>query len=300
MGIFWNVWIIGLTSINLLLILWVLLANRKVAVRDDTDPDNRTTGHVYDGIEEYDNPLPKWWFMLFILTIVFAIFYLILYPGLGSYKGLLGWTSTNQLKNEKAIAYEKHQETFGVYLNASVKDLVDEPRAMKMAQRVFANNCAVCHGADGSGYLGFPNLTDSDWLYGGSPEQIKTTLIYGRQAAMPAWQAVMGTKGIADVTECVLSLSVPEREHDAEKAVLGEKLYTQNCAACHGAEAKGQHALGAPNLTDDIWLYDGTAAGIRQTLRMGRNGQMPAQSERLREEKIHLLTAYVYSLSLEY
>jgi cytochrome c oxidase cbb3-type subunit 3 len=298
MGIFWNVWIIGLTSINLILIVWVLLANRKVAIRDDADPENRTTGHVYDGIEEFDNPLPKWWFMLFILTIVFAIFYLILYPGLGSYKGLLGWTSTNQLKNEQTIASAKHQETYGVYMQTSAKELVDEPRAMKMAQRVFANNCAVCHGADGSGYLGFPNLTDKDWLYGGSPEKIKETLIYGRQAAMPAWQAVMGTKGIADVTEYVLSLNSSEREYDVAKAVLGEKLYTQNCSACHGAEAKGQHALGAPNLTDDIWLYDGSAAGIRQTLRMGRNGKMPAQAERLREEKIHLLTAYVYSLSL--
>jgi cytochrome c oxidase cbb3-type subunit 3 len=299
MGIFWNVWIIGLTTINLILITWVLLANRKVAVRDDADPENKTTGHIYDGIEEFDNPLPKWWFILFILTIVFAVFYLILYPGLGSWKGVLGWTRANQLKNEQAIAFVNHQEKYGIYLQTPVEKLVNEPRAMKMAQRVFANNCAVCHGADGSGYLGFPNLTDNDWLYGGSPEKIKETLIYGRQAAMPAWQAIIGTNGIVNVTEYVLSLSLSKREHDAEKAKLGEKLYTQNCAACHGADAQGQHALGAPNLIDDIWLYEGSPAGIRQTLRMGRNGQMPAQAERLREEKIHLLTAYVNILSVE-
>lgn len=299
MSIFWNVWIIGLTTINLLLIIWVLLANRKVAVKDDEDPENRTTGHVYDGIEEYDNPLPKWWFMLFILTIIFSVFYLILYPGLGSWKGVLGWTSVNQLENEQTIAFNKHQQNYGAFLQTSVEELVDEPRAMKMAQRVFANNCAACHGADGSGYLGFPNLTDNDWLYGGSPEQIKTTLVNGRQAAMPAWQAIMGETGIANVTEYVLSLSVSNRDHNAAKAQLGEKLYTQNCAACHGGDAKGQHALGAPNLIDDIWLYDGSPEGIRQTLRVGRNGVMPAQAERLREEKIHLLTAYVYSLSLE-
>ncbi len=297
MSVFWNVWIIGLTTINLILITWVLLANRKVAVRDDEMPENKTTGHVYDGIEEYDNPLPKWWFMMFVLTIIFAVFYLALYPGLGSWKGLLGWTSVNQLENEQSIAFEKHQESYGAFLKTPIEELIDEPRAMKMAQRVFANNCAVCHGSDGSGYLGFPNLTDKDWLYGGSPEKIKETIIHGRQAAMPAWQAVMGETGIANTTEYVLSLS--GQEHDVAKAEAGQKLYAQNCIACHGADGKGLQAVGAPNLTDDVWLYGGEAANIRQSLRLGRNGQMPAQAERLREDKIHLLTAYVYSLSLE-
>lgn len=297
MSVFWNFWIIGLTTINLILITWVLLANRKVAVSDDDDPENKTTGHVYDGIEEYDNPLPKWWFMMFIITIIFTVFYLILYPGMGSWKGLLGWTSVNQLENEQRIALEKHQESYGIFLKTPIEELIDEPRAMKMAQRVFENNCAVCHGADGSGYLGFPNLTDKDWLYGGSPEKIKETIVHGRQAAMPAWQAVIGEAGIANTTEYVLSLS--GQEHDTAKAELGQKLYAQNCVACHGADGKGLQAVGAPNLTDDIWLYGGEAASIRQTLRLGRNGQMPAQAERLREDKIHLLTAYVYSLSLE-
>jgi cytochrome c oxidase cbb3-type subunit 3 len=164
-----------------------------------------------------------------------------------------------------------------------------------MASRIFANNCAVCHGSDGYGYLGFPNLTDDDWLYGGSPENIKYTLINGRQAAMPAWSGILGEKGINVVTQYILNLS--GQEHDATLVAEGAEIYQTNCAACHGNDAKGNYAVGAPNLTDDIWLYEGDAAGIRQTLRNGRNGQMPAQQHRLREEKIHLLTAYVYSLS---
>jgi cytochrome c oxidase cbb3-type subunit 3 len=304
MSTFWSLWIIILTSVNLALILWVLLANRKVAVSDDDDPENKTTGHVYDGIEEYDNPLPKWWFMLFIGTFIFTIIYLIIYPGMGNWKGFFpfegyegGWTSVKQLERQQERALSQYQSSYGVFSKMSVEELADDPKAMKMAQRLFANNCAICHGADGGGFLGFPNLTDNDWLYGGSPEKIKETLVNGRQAAMPAWQGVIGEKGIADVTEYVLSLS--GRDHDEAQAKVGETLYTQNCVACHGADGKGMQSVGAPNLTDDIWLYDGSPAGIRQSLRIGRNGVMPAQKDRLRADKIHLLTAYVYSLSLD-
>ncbi len=297
MSTFWSLWIIILTSVNLVLLLWVLLANRKVAVRDDIDPENRTTGHVYDGIEEFDNPLPRWWFIMFVATFVFAIAYLILYPGMGNWKGVLGWTSENQLERQQQTAFDQYESSYGVYSKTSVEELALDTQAMKMAQRIYANNCAVCHGADAGGALGFPNLTDKDWLYGGTPELIKQTLINGRQAAMPAWQGVIGEKGIANVTEYVLSLS--GREHDEAKAVVGKKIFDQNCVACHGKDGKGMQLVGAPNLTDDIWLYEGSPAGIRQTLRMGRNGQMPAQKDRLREDKIHLLTAYIYSLSLE-
>lgn len=297
MSMFWNVWIVGLTLINLALLTWVLFANRKVAVKDDEDPENRTTGHVYDGIEEYDNPLPKWWFQMFVLTLIFTVIYLAAYPGLGSYKGFLGWTSINQLEREQEQALTQYETSYGRYDDMSVDELVKDPQAMKMAGRIFANNCAVCHGADGGGALGFPNLTDNDWLYGGSPEQIHETLVNGRQAAMPGWSSVLGEKGINTVTQYVLSVS--GQEHDAALVEEGQKIYQTNCAACHGADAKGQYAVGAPNLTDDIWLYEGTPAGIRQTLRNGRNGVMPAQKDRLREEKIHLLTAYIYSLSQE-
>ncbi|MBX2808634.1 MAG: cytochrome-c oxidase, cbb3-type subunit III [Cellvibrionaceae bacterium] len=297
MDTFWSLWIIILTTVNLALLLWVLLANRKVAVSDDEDPENRTTGHVYDGIEEYDNPLPKWWFIMFLLLFVFSIAYLIIYPGMGSWKGIIGWTSANQLAREQDRAASQYADSYGVYATMAIDDLVHEPRAMKMAQRIFANNCAVCHGADGGGSLGFPNLTDKDWLYGGTPEKIKETLVKGRQAAMPAWQSILGEQGIAQVTEYVLSLS--GRDHDAAMAQTGATLFAQSCASCHGADGGGGQSVGAPNLRDDIWLYDGSPAGIRQTLRVGRNGVMPAQQHRLRADKIHLLTAYVYSLSLD-
>lgn len=297
MSTFWSLWIIVLTTVNLVLVLWVLLANRKVAVSDDEAPENRTTGHVYDGIEEFDNPLPKWWFMMFIFTFIFAVIYLIIYPGMGNWKGIIGWTSVNQLERQQEKALESYQDSYGVFTQMSAEELADEPAAMKMAQRIYGNNCAVCHGADAGGALGFPNLTDNDWLYGGTPEIIKTTLINGRQAAMPPWQAVLGEQGIAETTEYVLSLS--GREHDVEKAKIGKDHFAQHCVLCHTATGEGNYAFGAPNLTDDVWLYDGSPAGIRQTLRAGRNGIMPAQKERLREEKIHLLTAYIYSLSLD-
>jgi cytochrome c oxidase cbb3-type subunit 3 len=296
MSIFWNFWIIGLTLINLALLLWVLLANRKVAVRDDESPENRTTGHVYDGIEEYDNPLPSWWFKLFLGTFVFAAIYLIIYPGLGSFKGVIGWTQINQLESQQQKADELYAEQFGQYSAMPIEELAQDPDAMKMGLRLFANNCSVCHGADGGGNYGFPNLTDHSWLYGGSPAAIKQTITNGRRGAMPAWGAVLGEDGIQATTEYVLSLS--DREHDAELAKVGAEHFAQTCVACHGANGKGNQVLGAPDLTDDIWLYGGEPQDIRQTLRDGRNGVMPAQKELLKESRIHLLAAYVYSLSL--
>jgi len=295
MSTFWNVWIVGLTSINLILIIWVLMANRKVAVKDDADPENKTTGHVYDGIEEFDNPLPKWWFIMFWVTIVFAVAYLIVYPGLGSYKGVYGWTSVNQLENEQEKAAEGYSEIFAKYAAMPIEEVAQDPRALKMGLRMFANNCSVCHGADAGGSYGFPNLTDNDWLYGGSPDVIKQTITYGRGGMMPAQGALIGEENVAKVADYVLSLN--GLEHDTSKAEEGSKVFATYCSACHGADAKGNQMVGAPNLTDNIWLYEGTPQGIRHTIREGRTGMMPAQHDKLREDKIHLLSAYVYSLS---
>ncbi|WP_087466379.1 cytochrome-c oxidase, cbb3-type subunit III [Cellvibrio sp. PSBB006] len=297
MGTFWNLWIIGLTLTNLALVLWVLLANRKVAVSDQDEEENKTTGHVYDGIEEYDNPLPRWWFIMFIVTFVYAGVYLLVYPGLGSWPGLFGWTSVKELRGHQQQADARYADTFGTYANTPIEELAQNPDAMKMGLRLFSNNCAVCHGADGGGNYGFPNLTDHDWLYGGTPDKIKETITLGRKGAMPAWGALMGETGVVNVSEYVLQMS--GQEHDAAKAELGAKLFNQNCVACHGVDGKGNQALGAPNLTDDIWLYGGEPQDIRATLRNGRNGVMPAQQELLKADRIHLLAAYVYSLSLE-
>ncbi len=302
MSTFWSLWITGLTAINLALIFWVLMANRKVAVDDEADPENKTTGHVYDGIEEYDNPLPKWWFMMFIITFIFGLIYLALYPGLGNWKGLLGWTSVNQLESRQQDAREKFGPMFAKYADMPIEEVAQDPAALKMGVRLFANNCAVCHGADGSGGYGFPNLTDNDWLYGGSPATIKQTLVYGRNGNMPAWGPIIGEANVVASAEYVLKMS--GNEHDEALAEKGSGVFAQNCAVCHGADGKGLHALGAPNLTDNIWLYSNgdpeeLRSEIRHSIRNGRANQMPAQQDKLREDKIHLLAAYVYSLSMD-
>lgn len=297
MSMFWNLWIVGLTLGCLVLVVWVLFANRKVAIKDDEEPENRTTGHVYDGIEEYDNPLPKWWFQLFVGTLVFSAVYLLWYPGLGSFPGVGGWTQLNQLEREQDKARDVHSETFAAYREMPIEELAQDNAAMKMGVRLFANNCAVCHGADGGGNYGFPNLTDKEWLYGGTAEKIKETLTHGRSGSMPAWGAVLGERNVLAAAEYVVSLS--GAEHDAALAAKGEPVFRQNCAACHGADGKGNQIIGAPSLADTIWLYDGSRDGIANSIRNGRANVMPAQKDKLQDEKIHLLTAYVYSLSLE-
>jgi len=296
MSIFWKLWIFGLTGLCLGLVFWVLMANRKVALRDDEDPENKTTGHVYDGIEEYDNPLPKWWFQLFIGSLIYGVLYMIWYPGVWS--GLGGWTSRGELQVSQDKAAERYASTFDVYASMPIEELIHDNRAMKMGVRLFANNCAVCHGADGGGNFGIPNLTDSDWLYGGDPQTIKHTLVHGRQGNMPAWGPILGEDKVTYVSEYVLKMS--GQEHDSALATLGEPVFQQNCTACHGANGAGNKTLGAPNLTDATWLYDGSRAGIMHSVRVGLDNAMPAQQELLREEKIHILAAYVYSLSFDY
>ena len=295
MSTFWSVWVVVLTLANLALITWVLFANRRVAVDDQQEPENKTTGHVYDGIEEYDNPLPRWWFMLFVATLIFSAVYLAIYPGLGNFKGFGNWTSLGQLEKSQAKAQEKFDETFGKYVDMPIEQIAENRDALKMGARIFANNCAVCHGADGGGNFGFPNLTDKDWLYGGTPEKILETLHNGRQGMMPAQGSVIGEEGVKNAAEYVLAMN--GLEHNAEMAAEGQKIFGTVCMACHGMDGKGNQLLGAPNLTDNIWLYGGTREQIRHTIRGGRSNQMPSQKDKLREDKIRLVAAYVYSLS---
>lgn len=288
---FWSWWVILLTTITLVGLWWILFANRK----RDVGENQRTTGHVYDGIEEYDNPLPAWWFYMFVITLVWAIGYLIMYPGMGNYAGLLGWTQIEQHDNEVAEAEARYGEMRSRYLAQPVEEIARDPAVRRMGARMFGNECAQCHGADGQGRYGFPNLADNDWLWGGSPEAIKATLINGRQAAMPAWGQILGDDGIAAATEYVLSLN--GRSVDEAQAEKGSEIFASYCAACHGAEGKGNQALGAPNLTNGIWLYGGNREQIAHSLRAGRNGVMPAFADTLTEDKIHIIAAYVYSLS---
>jgi len=291
MSSFWSWWVIILTVVTFIGTLWVLLANRTGA---PADPE-QTTGHAADGIEEYDNPMPYWWFLMFMITIVFGIGYLIVYPGMGNFPGLLGWSQVGQWERQ----VEKAEERFGAlrykYLAMPIEEVVLDPEAVKMGQRMYANNCAQCHGSDAKGSYCFPNLTVDDWLWGEGPEAIKTALVHGRQAAMPAWGTVLGDEGVRNVAAYVVQLS--GRDADDAHAAAGKQQFDMLCVACHGPEGLGNPMFGAPNLTNGIWLYGGTDADIQHTLRAGRNGVMPKFSDKLSDDKIHLITAYVYSLS---
>jgi cytochrome c oxidase cbb3-type subunit III len=253
-------------------------------------------GHVWDGnLQEYNNPLPRWWMWLFYITIVFAILYLVLYPGLGKFEGTGKWTSAGAYAAEMKAAEEKYGPIFSQYAKMDLAAVAKDDKARAMGERLFQNHCAQCHGADAGGAIGFPNLRDNDWLYGGDPAVIKTTILEGRNGVMPALgEAVGGEPGIAEVTAYVRSLSgLP---HDAAKAQAGSAKFAI-CAACHGADGKGNPAMGAPNLTDKVWLYGSSEQTIADTIRNGRNNKMPAQKEFLGEAKVHLLAAYVYGLS---
>ena len=288
---FWSNWIIVLTAVSIVGITWILLANRKTREGETED----TTGHNYDGIEEYDNPLPAWWFYMFLITIIWGVGYLIVYPGMGNFPGLIGWTQLNQYEAKVSKADARFREMRDKYLALPIEEIYSDPVVRKMGQRMFGNNCAQCHGADAKGRYGFPNLADNDWLFGGTPEAIKASIADGRQAAMPPWGAIIGDVGVTDVTAYVLSLS----GHDASPAseAAGKQVYQAYCVACHGLEGEGNLALGAPNLSNGIWLYGGTDVQVAHSVRSGRNGVMPAHKDSLSGDKIHIITAYVYGLS---
>jgi cytochrome c oxidase cbb3-type subunit 3 len=315
---FWSIWVIVLTLACLALIFGLLLWNLKnyVGVKE-----GESCGHEFDGIEEINNPLPKWWTYMFFATFVWAVYYLAAYPGLGNWQGLAKWTSSNQgvtslaeskkateealangekvqLDQEIIAAEERFGPIFEAFAKQDIETLAKDEKALEIGQRLFSQNCAQCHGSDARGGTGFPNLTDKDWLYGGTPDKIKETLLHGRVAAMPSWKAALGEQGVKEMTAYVLSLSgrkVNQKDADAGKAKFGM------CAACHGMDGKGSVAhnlpFGAPDLTDNIWLYGGSQRAVEETLNNGRAGVMPAWKEILGEDKVHLLTAYVYSLS---
>lgn len=288
---FWSGWIIVLTAITYVLLAWLLLGNRKITQTGE----EKTTGHVYDGIEEYDNPMPAWWIKMFVLTMLFGIGYLIAYPGLGKWPGLLNWTSVQQWEGDVEEARLENEALYAGFLEQGAATLAENDQAMRIAKRVFANNCAVCHGTDGKGSYGFPNLTDNDWLYGGEPAQIAQSIHDGRSGVMPSWLSALGNEGVASMAAYVQALS--SGNTDAPELAESKQKYAMFCSACHGPTGDGNIAMGAPRLNDDIWLYGGDAGSIMQTLTKGRSGKMPRHAEMLSEAKIHLLSSYVYQLS---
>lgn len=317
---FWSAWIIILTVATLVLcaviLAWCLKDN--MGVEEGAD-----MGHEYDGIRELNNPLPKWWSFLFVGTFVFAIIYLALFPGLGNFKGLLGWTSSNQtVKNieesrqhiaqvhanktldEYARELDDANTFYGEAFNSlayssngklkSIPEIAQDPEAIKVGQRLFLQNCSQCHGSDARGQIGFPNLADKAWLYGGEPEAIVTTVMSGRIGAMPAWEEVLGEQGVKEVVTYTLALA--GRKVNAREAAAGKQRFVV-CAACHGTDGKGNPAFGAPDLTDQYWLFGDSRAAITETVQNGRQGVMPAWGDILGEEKVQLVSAYVWSLS---
>ena len=292
-GNFWSVFVAGVTLLGMfgcLLLLWVT-ARKKVTA----DGDN-TTGHVWDeDLREMNNPLPRWWMWLFVLTIVFSLLYLVAYPGLGSYPGKMGWSSAGRYHHEVTLAEKELAPLYAQFTSRSPDELVSDPQAMAVGERLYMNNCAQCHGSDARGSKGFPNLTDGDWLYGGATDKIVETLAKGRVGVMPAMAAAVGTPDdVRNVAHYVLSLS--NAPHDSLRAQLGKSKFGV-CAACHGMDGKGNAALGAPNLTDDIWLHGWGEQAIVNIVNQGKSNVMPAQAGKLTEAQIHVLAGYVWGLS---
>lgn len=302
MSTFWSGYIALLTLGTIVALFWLIFATRKGESAGTTD---KTMGHSFDGIEEYDNPLPKWWFMLFIGTLLFGILYLLLYPGLGNWKGVLpgyenGWTQEKEWQREMDQAEQKYGPIFAKYASMSVEQLAQDEQALKMGSRLFANYCAICHGSDAKGSMGFPNLADHEWRWGGEPDAIKASILNGRIGAMPAWGQVIGEEGVANVAAYVRAelAGLPLPEGTQADLAAGKAVFAQNCVACHGAAGEGMAMLGAPKLTNPAgWIYGSSLAQLQQTIRHGRNGQMPAQQQYLGNDMVHLLAAYVYSLS---
>jgi cytochrome c oxidase cbb3-type subunit 3 len=288
---FWDFYI-GVITIVSIVACGVLLWTQSVHKTSGTE----TSGHVWDeDITEYNNPMPAWWMWLFWITIVFGFAYLALYPGLGSFKGALGWTQIKQLEDENAEAQKAYGPLYEKFAAQDVAALSKSPEALAVGQKLFLNNCAQCHASDGGGSRGFPNLTDRDWLWGGTPEAIKASITEGRTGVMPPMGPALGEQGVKDAAHYVLSLS--GQAHDSIRKTRGEALFKTNCAACHGADGKGNPALGAPNLMDRIWLHGSGEYAIAEQIARGRMNQMPAHKDILTPAKIHLLTAYVLSLS---
>jgi cytochrome c oxidase cbb3-type subunit 3 len=291
---FWN-WFVIIITVGSILGCWWLLHWTK-GVSDRSGDEAGSTGHVWDeNITELNTPLPRWWLYLFNITIVFALVYLAVFPGLGNFGGFLGWTQIDQYEEEIAQASVAQESVFSRFRDMDAAALMADEEARGIGGRLFGNNCAMCHGSDGRGAKGFPNLADNDWQWGGSFEQILLTLENGRQAAMPPLAAALGEQGVPEVVAYVQTLS--GQKADAGMAAAGEAKFQMVCMACHGMDGKGNPLLGAPNLTDDIWLYSSDPTDIEYAIRNGRNGKMPAFGNTLSEDHRRLLAAYVLGLS---
>ncbi|MCP4325197.1 MAG: cytochrome-c oxidase, cbb3-type subunit III [Alteromonadales bacterium] len=319
MSLFWTIWI---SVITLIVVLGCAILLKITSKNTTGVEEGAPMPHTFDGIQELNNPLPKWWTGLFWFTIIIAVIYSFAFPTFtANYNGLLDWTSSEQsvmnpeesaeLAKTSQSQYQREINDADAKFGAVFKDLAydksggykeitviaKDKEAVKVGQRLFLQNCAQCHGSDARGSKGFPNLADNDWLYGGEPEAIKASIMHGRNGVMPAWKAILGgDQAVTEVASYILKLS--GRRVNAIEAQAGEEKFAM-CSACHGADGKGISATGAPNLTDKVWLYGGSRKAVEDSIANGRNGVMPAWSKLLGEDKVHLIAAFVYSLSLE-
>lgn len=287
---FWNMYVMGLVALSILFCVFVLVAN--MTKREPGEA--QLHGHVWDEtLAEYNNPLPRWWLYLFWITIIFGIVYLSIYPGFGNLNADRGQLS--QYGTEMKVADEKYGPIFAKYEGMDLMAVAADPEANAMGQRMFLTYCAQCHGSAAQGAKGFPNLTDSEWNWGGEADTIKTTILGGRMGVMPPFGPALGGEGVKDVANYVRSLS--GLAHDSLRAQRGKDMFDQNCVACHGADAKGNPMLGALDLTNTTWLYGSSEATIIETITNGRQNQMPAFKDFLGEAKVHILAGYVLSLN---
>jgi cytochrome c oxidase cbb3-type subunit 3 len=287
----WGIFVALLVLVNVVGALWLLFATAKSPQQEED-----TTGHVWDeDLTEYNNALPRWWLGMFLLTVVFAAVYLVFYPGFGAIAGTLGWTQTGEVKADLAENNRKLEAVFSRFRDRSMEELEHNPEALNFGRNVFVNNCAACHGSDARGAKGYPNLTDNDWLFGGGPDQVLATILNGRGGVMPPLGAALGDQGVNEVANYVLTLSGGKA--DTVLAEAGKTRFVTICAACHGPEGKGNVAIGAPNLTDNVWLYGSTIDDIKSSVRDGRSGKMPAWEPIIGKDRARLVGAWVLAQS---
>ena len=287
-----SIFIIVLVVINVGGCLWLIAWTMNMNT-DEGDADS--TGHVWDGdLKEYNNPLPKWWLNTFYLSILFTVVYLILYPGMGNFAGVLGWTQTGQYDEQVEANRERYESVYAAFAGVPLAELAANSDAVRLGRNTFMNNCASCHGSDGRGAKGFPNLTDGDWLHGGAPEVVYTSIANGRNGVMAPMGAVVGDEGADQIIDYLLA----DDGDTSEAVAIGkQKFMTSGCIGCHGLDAGGNQAIGAPNLRNGIFLHGGTREELRETIVNGRVNQMPAQLDLIGEDRVRLVTAYVLSLS---
>lgn len=300
MSFFWTCYIAVLTVGTLIGLLWLMVSTSR---NQHTGTTEQTTGHTWDGLQEYDNPLPRWWFMLFLGGIIFAAVYLVLYPGLGGFPGLHpgykgGWTQEKQWDREMQSADEKYGPLFAKYNNMSVAEVAKDPAAREMGARLFSTYCAVCHGSDARGGHSFPNLSDKLWKWGGEPETIEQTILNGRMAIMAPWGEMLKEDGVKNIAGYVRSHFGKMQAPVGVDLDKGKQTYDTICVTCHGPDGKGMPMLGSADLNHpEGWIYGTSQQAVEQTVRDGRQGVMPAQGPWLGKDKVHILAGYVYSLS---